>query len=58
MANDDLIDVLRSVEESLRDRAIDVLREAVAVGDTSSPEEKQLTRARRSVAKAIEILSQ
>lgn len=57
MTNDDLIAELTAIEETLRDRALDALREAVEVGDTASPTEKQLTRARRSVAKAIEILS-
>ena len=48
---------LEQISEQLDDLAMSVLRDAVAEGATSRPEEeKKLTRARRSVEKAISIL--
>ena len=48
---------LEHVAEQLDDLAMTVLRDAVEEGATTRPEEeKKLTRARRSVEKAISIL--
>ncbi len=48
---------LEQVAEQLDDLAMSVLRDAVEEGATTRPEEeKRLTRARRSVEKAIQIL--
>lgn len=48
---------LEQVVEQLDDLAMSVLRDAVEEGATTRPEEeKKLTRARRSVEKAISIL--
>ena len=48
---------LEHIAEQLDDLAMSVLRDAVDEGATSRPEEeKKLTRARRSVEKAISIL--
>ena len=48
---------LEQISEQLDDLAMSVLRDAVEAGATSRPEEeKKLTRARRSVEKAISIL--
>ena len=48
---------LEQIAELLDDLAMSVLRNAVEEGATSRPEEeKKLTRARRSVEKAISIL--
>jgi hypothetical protein len=54
----DLVARLEAIAEELADRAIAVLREAVAAGATARPEEeRRLTRARRAVEKAASILS-
>ena len=48
---------LQQIAEQLDDLAMSVLRDAVGEGATTRPEEeKKLTRARRSVEKAISIL--
>ena len=48
---------LEQIAEQLDDLAMSVLRDAVEEGATTRPvEEKKLTRARRSVEKAIQIL--
>ncbi len=48
---------LEQIAEQLDDMAVSVLRDAVEEGATARPEEeKRLTRARRSVEKAISIL--
>ncbi len=48
---------LKQISEQLDDLAMSVLRDAVEEGATTRPEEeKKLTRARRSVEKAISIL--
>ncbi len=48
---------LEQIAEQLDDLAMSVLRDAVEEGATTRPErEKKLTRARRSVEKAISIL--
>jgi hypothetical protein len=56
---DDICERLRAISDQLGDLALDRLREAVAEGATKAPaDEKRLTRARRSVDKAIALLSQ
>jgi len=59
--NDDLseiIDKLRSISDELADRALNELKEAHRSGATRRPEgEKTLSQARRSVEKAIALLS-
>ena len=48
---------LQQIAEQLDDLAMSVLRDAVEEGATTRPEEeKKLSRARRSVEKAISIL--
>ena len=48
---------LENIAEELGDRALDVLREAVARGETGRPdEERRLTRARAAVERALSIL--
>ena len=48
---------LEHIAEQLDDLAMTILRDAVEEGATTRPEEeKKLTRARRSVEKAISIL--
>ena len=50
---------LESIAEELADLALDRLREAVAAGaEKTSPEERLITRARRSVEKAVVLLGQ
>ncbi len=59
MAGDyeDLCSRLESIGEELTDRAIDRLRSSLDAGGHRWPdEEKQLTRARRSIDKAIAVL--
>lgn len=54
---DDLADRLQAVVEELDDRAFERLREAAASGVTARPaSDKELTRARRAVEKAVLIL--
>ena len=58
MTTDHIREQLEQIAEQLDDLAMAVLRDAVEGGATSRPEEeKKLTRARRSVEKAIQILS-
>lgn len=55
--NDDLIQQLQQVSESLSDRSIALLRDALAQDDTSAAAmEKKMTQARRAVEKAIHLL--
>jgi hypothetical protein len=50
---------LESIAEELADLALDRLRASVAAGaETTSPEERLITRARRSVEKAAVLLGQ
>ena len=50
---------LESIAEELADLALDRLREAVAAGaEKTSPEERLITRARRSVEKAVVLLGE
>lgn len=51
------VEQLRSIEETLRDLAYDRLREDAEAGRTkASPEQQQLERARRAVARALAAL--
>jgi hypothetical protein len=53
---DEVVETLRSVEETLRDLAYDRLREA-ADGDTdAAADEKRFTQARRAVERALHAL--
>ncbi len=50
---------LESIAEELADMALDRLRASVAAGaDKTSPDERLITRARRSVEKAAVLLGQ
>ena len=54
---EDIADRLRVISEELADLAIIRLRESIDAGGNELPvDEKRLTRARRSVEKAIHIL--
>jgi hypothetical protein len=56
---DDICERLRAVSDQLADLALARLREAVEEGAAGTPaEERRLTRARRSVDKAIALLSE
>jgi hypothetical protein len=59
---EDLVERLRAIEEDLRDRAYERLREAATSGEESAAaaaqaEEKRLLQARRAIARAIDALS-
>ena len=57
MTTEQIREQLEQIAEQLDDLAMSVLRDAVDEGAASRPEEeKKLTRARRSVEKAISIL--
>ena len=54
---DDIIERLRSASEDIADRALSVLSEASRAGETKRPDaERALTKARRAVEKAINLL--
>lgn len=54
-----LVDTLQSVHEELGDLSMRILSDAIASGAQTRPsEEKKITQARRSLEKAIGILSQ
>jgi len=54
----DLVETLRGVSDELADRALGILKEAHASGQTRRPEEERVvTQARRSVEKAISLLN-
>jgi hypothetical protein len=56
--NDEIIQQLRNISESLSDRALTVLKEAHALGESKRPEiERTLTQARRAIEKAIGLLT-
>jgi hypothetical protein len=60
--HDDLVERLAAIEEDLRDRAYDRLREAAGASDEDElrafkAEERRLLQARRAIAKAIGALS-
>jgi len=55
---DDVVERLAAIEEELRDRAYDRLRDAAEAGgdDDAQRDEKRLNQARRAIAKAIQAL--
>jgi hypothetical protein len=56
--NDEIIQQLRNISETLSDRALTVLKEAHALGESKRPEiERTLTQARRAIEKAISLLT-
>jgi len=56
--NDEIIQQLRNISETLSDRALTVLKEAHALGESKRPEiERTLTQARRAIEKAIGLLT-
>ena len=56
--NDEIIQQLRNISENLSDRALTVLKEAHALGESKRPEiERTLTQARRAIEKAIGLLT-
>jgi hypothetical protein len=54
--NEDLRDRLSVIEDELADAALQKLRAAVDGDANAASEERRLTRARRAVAKAIQLL--
>ena len=52
----DLVDQLRTIEESLRDRAYDALRAAANGDEAAAASEKKILQARRAIEKAIRAL--
>lgn len=55
---DELVGTLRGVSEALADRSLTILKEAHQAGETRRPdEERVISQARRSVEKAIALLS-
>ena len=56
--NDEIIQQLINISETLSDRALTVLKEAHAQGESKRPEiERTLTQARRAIEKAISLLT-
>lgn len=53
---EDLADRLRTIEEELRDRAYDRLRDAAGGDEEAKADEKRLLQARRAIEKAIRAL--
>ena len=55
--SEQIIDQLKTISDQLADRALSVLKEAHAAGESKRPEiERTLTQARRAVEKAISLL--
>ena len=55
---EELVETLRGVSETLADRSLSILKEAHQAGETRRPdEERVISQARRSVEKAIALLS-
>ena len=54
----DLADRLRTIEEDLRDRALDALRAAAAGDEASAAAEKKILQARRAIERAIHALDE
>lgn len=52
----DLADRLRTIEEELRDRALDALRAAAGGDEASAAAEKKILQARRAIERAIRAL--
>ena len=56
--SEQIIDQLKTISDQLADRALSVLKEAHAAGESKRPEvERTLTQARRAVEKAISLLT-
>lgn len=56
--SEQIIDQLKTISDQLADRALSVLKEAHAAGESKRPEEERtLTQARRAVEKAISLLT-
>ena len=53
---EDLADRLRTIEEELRDRALDRLRAAAAGDAVAAADEKRLLQARRAIERALRAL--
>jgi len=55
--NQEIVEQLRNISETLADRALTALKEAHALGESRRPEiERTLTQARRAIEKAIGLL--
>jgi hypothetical protein len=54
--NADIRDRLSAIENDLADAAMDKLRAAVDGDERAAADERKITRARRAVAKAIQLL--
>jgi len=55
--NQEIVEQLRNISETLADRALTALKEAHALGESKRPEiERILTQARRAIEKAIGLL--
>ena len=54
--NPELRDRLAAIEEELADAAMERLRAAVDGDENAAAEERRITRARRAVAKAMQLL--
>ncbi len=56
--SENIVDQLKQISEQLADRALFVLKEAHAAGESKRPDvERTLTQARRAIEKAISLLS-
>ncbi|NBY45700.1 MAG: hypothetical protein EBQ64_07055 [Acidimicrobiia bacterium] len=56
--SEQIIDQLKLISDQLADRALSVLKDAHAAGESKRPEEERvLTQARRAVEKAISLLT-
>jgi hypothetical protein len=55
--NSDLHERLAAIEEELAEAAMDKLRAAVNGDENAAAEERRITRARRAVAKAMQLLT-
>jgi N-acetylmuramic acid 6-phosphate (MurNAc-6-P) etherase len=56
--SEQIVDQLKFISDQLADRALSVLKEAHAAGESKRPEaERTLTQARRAVEKAISLLT-
>jgi len=55
--NQEIVEQLRNISETLADRALTALKDAHALGESKRPEiERILTQARRAIEKAIGLL--
>ncbi|NQV96419.1 MAG: hypothetical protein HQ486_01355 [Acidimicrobiaceae bacterium] len=56
--DDEIIEQLQTISDTLADRALSTLKEAHAQGESKRPErERRLTQARRAIEKAIGLLT-